>query len=320
MQPKNFKAPAPVDSNEAVPNATAFAVNMSPAPAPSLQFHSSVGVNPFAAPVAAPPPSVPLSMAINAGTSCGNCRNSHVSCDKGRPCSRCVRLGWSTTCADVPNSRKSSSFASGSSFNAALPSIQAPPPPPQLPMQPPSHQMHSIHGHKFIKLGNRPSSISMDQLAKEPFVGGIPYYVVDAVHPQITRLSSGFNYTPSSSLTAPSGAGFAEPDENLMLDLDVGLIPPFSFVNKKELYQYKAASQLNAYPTPAATPSATRTNSRMDLDKIASLEHESLFIAQEPDYQLKEGSGVSVGTQTDFYEPKNGYISTGTWIPNSLFV
>ncbi|KAI3650736.1 hypothetical protein MP228_004217 [Amoeboaphelidium protococcarum] len=44
---------------------------------------------------------------------CLNCRTSHVSCDKGRPCSRCVRLGTTAHCIDPPSARKLASSGSG---------------------------------------------------------------------------------------------------------------------------------------------------------------------------------------------------------------
>ncbi|KAI8608031.1 hypothetical protein BC830DRAFT_1174769 [Chytriomyces sp. MP71] len=84
---------------------------------------------------------------VYAEKACSNCKISHVACDSGRPCQRCIRLNKSETCADAERKKRGRPTASSkdplmgaiSLFNAmpASPPPLAPLPPPFVHLPPP---------------------------------------------------------------------------------------------------------------------------------------------------------------------------------------
>ncbi|KAI8840192.1 hypothetical protein BJ741DRAFT_70361 [Chytriomyces cf. hyalinus JEL632] len=77
--------------------------------------------------------------AVYAEKACSHCKNSHVACDAGRPCKRCIRLNRASSCTDAERKKRGRPTNLAKEFMAITASQAAVPgsPPPLPPLPPP---------------------------------------------------------------------------------------------------------------------------------------------------------------------------------------
>lgn len=112
-----MSAPRPIAPAPAPSPSSASQAQRSPSAASTADLQAAAVLSSAAA-ASAPPPAAPSSRASSAGKekekppkkprrskvaeACRFCRRSHMSCDAGRPCSRCVKRDIAHLCRDEP--------------------------------------------------------------------------------------------------------------------------------------------------------------------------------------------------------------------------